>query len=73
MGIAMMDLDDFKLYNDTLGHNAGDMVLKTVAREIQACIRKTDILIRFGGDEFLLLLPDIGETVFAKKLRQIRK
>lgn len=73
MGIAMMDLDDFKLYNDTLGHNAGDMVLKTVAREIQACIRKTDILIRFGGDEFLLLLPDIDETVFAKKLRQIRK
>ena len=73
MGIAMMDLDDFKLYNDTLGHNAGDMVLKTVAREIQACIRRTDILIRFGGDEFLLLLPDIDETVFAKKLRQIQK
>ena len=73
IGVAMFDLDDFKLYNDTSGHNAGDVVLNTVVREIQACIRKTDILIRFVGDEFLLLMPEIEENIFAHKLRQIRK
>ena len=73
IGVAMLDLDDFKLYNDTSGHNAGDLVLSTVVREIQTCIRKTDILIRFGGDEFLLLLPEIEDTAFVQKLRQIRK
>ncbi len=73
IGVAMLDLDDFKLYNDTSGHNAGDAVLNTVVREIQTCIRKTDILIRFGGDEFLLLLPEIEEAAFIHKLHQIRK
>ena len=73
IGVAMLDLDDFKLYNDTSGHNAGDLVLSTGVREIQTCIRKTDILIRFGGDEFLLLLPEIEDTAFVQKLRQIRK
>ena len=52
-GIAMIDLDDFKLYNDTLGHKVGDLVLRTVAEVIRSCIRKTDILIRYGGDEFI--------------------
>lgn len=53
-GVAMIDLDDFKLYNDTLGHKVGDLVLRTVAEVIRSCIRKTDILIRYGGDEFIL-------------------
>ena len=68
----MIDLDDFKLYNDTCGHNAGDMVLNTVVGIVRKCIRKTDILIRYGGDEFLLILPDVSEDVFSKKLKQIR-
>ena len=71
-GVAMIDLDDFKLYNDTCGHNAGDMVLNTVVGIVRKCIRKTDILIRYGGDEFLLILPDVSEDVFSKKLKQIR-
>ena len=71
-GVAMIDLDDFKLYNDTCGHNAGDLVLNTVVGSIRGCICKTDILIRYGGDEFLLILQDVDEELFSKKLKQIR-
>ena len=71
-GIAMIDLDDFKIYNDTYGHHAGDLVLETVARVIRNCIRQTDTLIRFGGDEFLLLLPGIPAEKLPEKLEQIR-
>ena len=71
-GVAMIDLDDFKLYNDTCGHNAGNLVLNTVVGIIRRCIRKTDILIRYGGDEFLLILQDVDEEIFSKKLKQIR-
>ena len=71
-GVAVMDLDDFKIYNDTYGHHAGDLVLETVARVIRNCIRQTDTLIRFGGDEFLLLLPGIPAEKLPEKLEQIR-
>ena len=71
-GVAMIDLDDFKLYNDTCGHNAGDLVLNTVVGSIRGCICKTDILIRYGKDEFLLILQDVDEEIFSKKLKQIR-
>ena len=72
-GIALVDLDDFKLYNDTYGHNAGDMALRTVADVVRKHTRKSDCLIRFGGDEFLLVMPDIAEDVFNKKLQTIKK
>lgn len=71
-GVAMIDLDDFKLYNDICGHNAGDLVLNTIVGSIRGCICKTDILIRYGGDEFLLILQDVDEEIFSKKLKQIR-
>lgn len=71
-GVAMIDLDDFKLHNDTYGHNAGDLVLETVVNVIRNSIRKTDMLVRFGGDEFLLVMPDILEVSFQKKLKQIQ-
>lgn len=71
-GVAMIDLDDFKLHNDTYGHNAGDLVLETVVNVIRNSIRKTDMLVRFGGDEFLLVMPDILEISFQKKLKQIQ-
>lgn len=71
-GVAMIDLDDFKLHNDTYDHNAGDLVLETVVNVIRNSIRKTDVLVRFGGDEFLLVMPDILEASFQKKLKQIQ-
>ena len=72
-GVAMIDLDDFKYYNDTYGHNTGDLILKMVVNVIRSSIRKTDMLVRLGGDEFLLIMPDIPETPFRKKLKQIQK
>ena len=72
-GVAMMDLDDFKLANDTFGHEIGDLFLITVVRVIKSVIRKTDALIRFGGDEFLLVMPGIAEEIFEKKLKEIRR
>ena len=71
-GVALMDVDDFKICNDTYGHYAGDMALKTVANTIQSCIRKSDLLIRYGGDEFLLVLPGIPGDFLQTKLEQIR-
>lgn len=53
-GIALIDVDDFKICNDTYGHYAGDMALKTAANAIQSCIRGSDLLIRYGGDEFAI-------------------
>lgn len=72
-GVAMIDLDDFKIYNDTFGHDAGDLVLTTVVGIIKDNVRRTDMLIRMGGDEFLLVMPDIGEQAFADKLNQIQE
>ena len=72
-GLAVIDLDDFKIYNDTFGHSAGDMALITAAKSINECIRSSDMLIRYGGDEFLLVMPGIDIYTFRDKLRQIQK
>lgn len=71
-GVAVIDLDDFKLYNDTYGHNAGDIVLATVAKTIRKSIRKNDIFVRYGGDEFVLVMPKIEEETFNKKLEELK-
>jgi diguanylate cyclase (GGDEF)-like protein len=57
LGLIMIDLDRFKQVNDTLGHSAGDLVLKEMAALIQDCLRQGDALGRLGGDEFLVVLP----------------
>lgn len=72
-GVALIDLDDFKLHNDIYGHQAGDMALYTVVDIIRKNIRKTDKLIRFGGDEFLLVMPEVTEEVFSQKLKLIQE
>ena len=72
-GVAVMDLDDFKVYNDTYGHHGGDVALETAASVVRQHIRQSDALIRFGGDEFLLVLPHVTPDMFKQKLDAIRR
>lgn len=72
-GIALIDLDDLKLYNDTFGHSAGDAALKALVQITKKGIRCTDKLIRYGGDEFLLIMPNVSSSIFAEKLRTIQE
>ena len=70
--VALLDLDDFKQINDSLGHAAGDQLLKEVAQRLRDCMRPTDTVARLGGDEFVLVLPNInypdGAAIVAQKL-----
>ncbi len=71
--VLMLDLDDFKLINDTYGHQIGDRVLKEVAASISKILRKSDIAIRYGGEEFLIILPytDLEKAkIVAEKIRK---
>jgi diguanylate cyclase (GGDEF)-like protein len=73
LSCLMVDLDHFKQINDTKGHAAGDAVLAEVASRFASSVRKSDVLIRYGGEEFLLLLPDtdtIGAVTMAARLRE---
>ena len=72
-GVVIVDLDDFKLYNDVYGHHAGDMALITAANVIRSNMREEDTLIRYGGDEFLMVLPGIGEAEMDMLLDKICK
>ncbi len=61
LSLAMMDLDNFKAYNDKLGHQKGDEFLKTIATIFKASIRKEDFLCRYGGEEFAIIMPDLSK------------
>jgi diguanylate cyclase (GGDEF)-like protein len=58
ISLCMIDIDNFKKINDKYGHGVGDNVLKTFAKEVKKILRKSDIIIRFGGEEFLVVLPN---------------
>lgn len=72
MTVVLIDLDYFKRYNDTFGHQAGDRLLKEAAAAWTAQLRGTDILARYGGEEFIMLLPRCGATKAADVLQRLR-
>ena len=71
-GMVVIDADNFKAINDNYGHLVGDMALRTIAKTISSCVRSSDILVRYGGDEFLLLFPQIPEQTLYDRIEQIR-
>ena len=70
LAVIFLDLDHFKDINDSLGHDAGDDMLKETASRLKACFRKSDTISRFGGDEFVALMPEIGSLEDAKRVGQ---
>jgi len=70
--MAVIDADNFKHINDNYGHDVGDIVLKSIAQTVLSCIRKTDAVIRYGGDEFVIVFYSIPADVFEKRLERIR-
>ena len=72
MSVLVLDIDKFKAVNDTYGHDAGDEVLKTFARRVRACVRGDDLLIRFGGEEIVIVMPDTSEDVATFVAERIR-
>lgn len=73
LSFLMMDLDNFKSYNDTLGHQAGDTLLKEVTTLIKRYIRESDIFCRYGGDELCVILPETGNDEAFTMAERIRK
>ncbi len=70
--IAMIDVDNFKTINDTYGHQVGDEAIKLVTRTLKSCVRKSDAVVRYGGDEFAIIFRDIDEDMFIQKLDMLR-
>jgi diguanylate cyclase (GGDEF)-like protein/PAS domain S-box-containing protein len=72
LGVAMLDLDHFKRFNDTLGHDSGDSLLREVGRVLRERLRKSDIASRYGGEEFVLVLPDSSPANTFQTVEEIR-
>ena len=72
LGVAMLDLDHFKRFNDTFGHGAGDSLLRELGQLLRERLRQSDILCRYGGEEFVLILPDSSLEDTRERVEQIR-
>lgn len=71
--LVFLDIDNFKVFNDTYGHPAGDMILREVAQKMKKMTRRIDFMARYGGEEFVALLPDtdmMGAEILANRLRE---
>ena len=73
LGVVMFDLDHFKKFNDTFGHPAGDVVLREIGAFLQTRVRVEDIACRYGGEEFLVILPEASLDDTRKRAEQLRK
>jgi diguanylate cyclase (GGDEF)-like protein len=73
VALAMIDVDHFKKFNDTWGHAAGDVALRAVAHAILDSIRESDLVVRYGGEEFVALFPDMGSVDAMERVEQIRR
>jgi len=72
LGVVMLDLDQFKLFNDTYGHGAGDLLLRELSALLKAQIRGADIASRYGGEEFALILPAVPPDIVRQRLEALR-
>lgn len=73
LGVIMMDLDHFKRFNDTYGHEAGDLLLQTLGKFLETQVRQEDIACRYGGEEFVLIMPEASLDVTQKRAEEIRQ
>jgi diguanylate cyclase (GGDEF)-like protein len=72
IGVVMIDIDHFKQVNDVHGHKAGDLILQALGKLLLSQIRAGDIACRYGGDEFLLILPQASKPITAERAEQLR-
>jgi diguanylate cyclase (GGDEF)-like protein len=73
LGVIMLDVDHFKKFNDTFGHEAGDILLKTLGHFIKTHVRQEDFPCRFGGEEFVLVLPDTSQETLNRRADELRR
>jgi diguanylate cyclase (GGDEF)-like protein len=73
LALLMLDVDHFKSFNDTYGHEAGDVVLRAVAECLQQSVRSEDVVCRYGGEEFVIILPEISEALALERANAIRR
>ena len=73
LALAMLDVDYFKLFNDTHGHAAGDMALKAIASTLSRSFRQSDMVVRYGGEEFVIVMPETDTVTAGQKLESVRR